>query len=180
MIKSITVTSLSADSTTELLRNFFTFHGKIQRVEINGSVAAIEFADASAARSALLFDKASFMGQTIGVSLCSMSLNEGAAQEASAVPSGIQKSKADRSEEDFEKVEHPEAANISKPESHTSTPSTDARSLKNASTMSAGCERTTAMDRAACFEQVLREPINGIRQVVLANFFIVLLIWYFV
>lgn len=63
------VSGLSSTATEELLSNFFTFHGKIEGITINGDSAHIQFGSASAAKSALLFDKASFLGQVIAVQL---------------------------------------------------------------------------------------------------------------
>ena len=56
-------------TTASRARSFFTFHGKVLKVTIQDSLGLVEFADAPAARSALLFDQASFLGQTISVTM---------------------------------------------------------------------------------------------------------------
>ena len=49
-------------------RSFFAFHGKIEQLVISrAGEGHVRFNNARAAKSALLFDKASFLGQTISV-----------------------------------------------------------------------------------------------------------------
>ena len=51
--------------------SFFAFHGKIDQCVISREGAGyIRFNNARAAKSALLFDKAAFLGQTISVQAC--------------------------------------------------------------------------------------------------------------
>jgi len=65
----IKVGGVEPSATPELLRSFFEFHGQILRAVISGSNGYIEFADSSAAQSALLFDRCNFVGKAISVEL---------------------------------------------------------------------------------------------------------------
>ena len=70
-VKVVCVSSLPASCTDAQLRDFFAFHGKIERAVLLPHEAYLEFARPSAASSALLFDKANFLGATIRVTLSS-------------------------------------------------------------------------------------------------------------
>mmetsp|Transcript_42957 Transcript_42957/g.89723 ORF Transcript_42957/g.89723 Transcript_42957/m.89723 type:complete len:228 (+) Transcript_42957:55-738(+) len=107
MAASVRVDNVSPDATETLLRQHFAFHGTISRVAIVGSSAVLEFTDAHSARSALLFDKSAFFGQTISVARVDDGEAEAMRVEAAGNSSGASDGK--RSEDDFEKVEMSEA-----------------------------------------------------------------------
>jgi len=94
MERTVKVTGLAASTTKELLSNFFTFHGKIEECVVSGDgcVGYIQFNNAAAAKSALLFDKASFLNETISVQLTDDPVTSGGASEPTApspsTPSG--------------------------------------------------------------------------------------------
>jgi len=66
---TILVVNLSDTATTPTLTEYFCFHGKIEKVVVDGASALVTFGDAAAARSALLFDRATFLGTHISVTL---------------------------------------------------------------------------------------------------------------
>ncbi|KAL1498682.1 hypothetical protein AB1Y20_013994 [Prymnesium parvum] len=71
----VEVTGVSSSATRQLLIDFFSFHGKIEECTLSrsgnggGFVGYIQFSNASAAKSALLFDKANFLSHPIGVQM---------------------------------------------------------------------------------------------------------------
>ena len=139
--------------------SFFQFHGQISAVSIQGTRATIEFADSRAARSALLFDKAGFMGQPIGVQLAGGDSPETAEPPLSSSPHpGEQPPSAEDSpspapgsgsEEEFEKVEKVEVD-----AAHPEAPDTEHTHGRSA----------FAGRPLACFQEALQDhPINDAR-----------------
>eukprot|EP00308_Calcidiscus_leptoporus_P022737 CAMPEP_0119399574 /NCGR_PEP_ID=MMETSP1334-20130426/141428_1 /TAXON_ID=127549 /ORGANISM="Calcidiscus leptoporus, Strain RCC1130" /LENGTH=173 /DNA_ID=CAMNT_0007423467 /DNA_START=87 /DNA_END=608 /DNA_ORIENTATION=+ len=155
-MSAVDVTNVSDDEATaetaELLKSFFEFHGAIRKVTVSGTAACIQFADATAARSALLFDKAAFLGRTIGVAQASV---EAAAEKVAAEKAAAEKG-ADpkRAEEEFERVEHPlpSAAAIQLPELAATSPPAKAAGSGAAA---------ASLGRFECFRQALSEPPNN-------------------
>jgi len=71
----VKVAKLAAEATSDLLIDYFSFHGKIEDCVVSSAVDGeprvgyVRFYNAAAAQSALLFDKAHFLSQSISVEL---------------------------------------------------------------------------------------------------------------
>lgn len=105
---NVKVGNVHRDATSALLRSFFEFHGHILRAQIKETpemrCGFVEFSDASAAMSALLFDRSSFVGQQITVELCDEPMTDEEVEQE--VEGGGATSETS---EDFEKVEMQDA-----------------------------------------------------------------------
>lgn len=156
---AVIVTNVDPKATLDLVTEFFEFHGKTKTVALwQGERAFVEYADQGAARSALLFDKANFMGRTIGVVMCGADAAAEQAERPLELHEAQPGSKAAEECEDFEKIDRPPDS-LAGIMSSSSNPAPDPQQK----TKSAPLPAAQLVAGMTCFQQALAQPINDFR-----------------